>query len=77
MIDNIFKMLRAKKSKKRAMDGAELDLEEHSGEKKVKITPTPGILRLMKDIEALENEPNILLELCEEKMAALFDRDFN
>ena len=60
-------MLRAKKSKKRAMDGAELDLEEHSGEKKVKITPTPGILRLMKDIEALENEPNILLELCEEK----------
>ena len=46
------------------MEDSEFDSEP--SEKKTRFLPTPGSLRLMKDIEALENEPNIMLETCED-----------
>ena len=58
-------MLRSKGSK-RCIDQV-LDSELGQSEaKKVRSTTTPGTLRLMKDIECLENDDSIVLELGEE-----------
>ena len=57
-------MIRSKGRNKRQLEDSEFDTE--SSEKKTRFLPTPGSLRLMKDIEALENEPNIILETCED-----------
>lgn len=55
-------MISAKGRNKRPLeDSSEFDLGD-TPEKKTRYTPTPGTLRLMKDIEALENESNIVLE---------------
>ena len=54
-------MIRSKGRNKRPLEDSEFDAE-----KKMRFLPTPGSLRLMKDIEALENEPNIVLEMCED-----------